>query len=80
MLLVDIDKLYSPVDKTTKNIFLASEYLVQATILNHMGKFEEAYEVVKNNIYENIKNRKKEDISIATLSRTLTELSRADWE
>lgn len=78
MLLLDIDKLYSPVDKATKGVFLASEYIIQAMILNYMGKFKEAYDIVNNNIYENIKNRKKEDISTTVLAGTLTELSRAE--
>ncbi len=72
---IDIDKSKS---FSIRSNILFPQYIVQATILNYMQKFTEAYDVINNHVYEHIKNKRKEEISISILSTTLTELSRAE--
>jgi tetratricopeptide (TPR) repeat protein len=79
MLLVDIEK--SPIiglKKSSENrVFLHPEYITQVSILNYMKRYKEAYNIIVN-IYHHLKNKNKGEVSTVVLSRTLTELSRAE--
>lgn len=76
-----LDMVLMDVGKTSKygnNIHLAPDYITQAMILNYMKRFQEAHDIIDNDVYSHIKNKKKEEVSTLILSQTLTELSRAE--
>lgn len=74
-MLIDINK--SNHHKFDKKV-LFPEYIAQAQILNYMTNYSNAYEVIYTNVYQHLKNKKKEEISPILLARTLTELSRSE--
>ena len=76
MVLLDINKSHEHSQKQGKILFM--EYITQASILNYMGRYREAYEIINEHVYKYLKNKKKEEISYIFLVRTLTELSRSE--
>jgi len=74
-ILIDINK--SNHHKFDKKV-LFPEYIAQAQILNYMTNYSDAYEIINTNVYQHLKNKKKEEISPILLARTLTELSRSE--
>jgi tetratricopeptide (TPR) repeat protein len=76
-----LDMVLADIKKSKEGGFskgaLFPEYLTQASILNYMQRYEEAHEVINTNIYQHIKNKKKETSSLIK-ARTLIEFARAE--
>jgi tetratricopeptide (TPR) repeat protein len=73
-----VTKTHNIEKESVKSVFLAPEYITQSRILNFMGNYTEALEIINNNVYVHIKDRNGEEVSPVLLARTLIEIARAE--